>query len=319
MTRPTTELPSPAALVAEAIAIGRDVTSGDGAIMRARLLLDIAHELRVASDERRREELAGKVAADVLAKALGRPRRSPVKERRSAIDILTDMREGGDLFGDAEALARLGRVGADVFAKRNADRMFGYERGQSAPPCSRQVELARDAQAAGALKTDAQWSLLKEILDREAEAYAWAPAGSGDAGDLADVAQGEAAESDPLEPFPLRVPELAETQRFTLDEPVSFSFPTDWVQGDESTCRFCQTPVILDVASLPQQTYGNGGDALLWRHKYTGQAVCATPLTAEQIENLSAPAHTFATPATVRKDLATGGTLYGGGGPEAVV
>lgn len=350
-----TALPSPAALVAEAIAIGRSITSTDHDIVRARLLLDIAHELRVANDERRREGLAAKVAADALEAALRRP--ASKGGRTSAIDLLTEvgpaaaaryrlrgdhLHYGGTDLGGVPAWLR------EAF-RTKSDVAFGYRRGQVAAPTIRQIELARDALAAGTTKRAEQVSLLEEIVGREEEAYvtrpqyadhsyiegccerpagehhtvhrdqlrAWDQQSKPAGDDLGDAVQAtlDATQLNPLAPFTMA--EMTETKRFVLDD-LTKAVPllTGWQEGDESTCRFCQTPVILSVAAIPQQTYGNGGTDLTWRHKYTGQAVCAHPITAEQIDTDSVPGHTFATPITAQKDLATGGTLYGGGGSD---
>lgn len=63
-----------------------------------------------------------------------------------------------------------------------------------------------------------------------------------------------------------------------------------WAPEDRSECRFCGTPIRMNEFAV-------------WVHKYTDQTVCATPVTAEQIEADAVPEHTYATPATVRKGV----------------
>lgn len=69
--------------------------------------------------------------------------------------------------------------------------------------------------------------------------------------------------------------------------------PIVWSVGDKADCRHCHTPIELrelSGASSPAGPYQS------WQHKYTGQTVCATPITAEQIADGERPMHTFAEP-----------------------
>jgi hypothetical protein len=65
-----------------------------------------------------------------------------------------------------------------------------------------------------------------------------------------------------------------------------------WAVGDKADCRHCGTPIELFVGDPIQGREG----LKVWLHKYTGQAVCAMPITAQQVAEDSVSAHTFAEP-----------------------
>lgn len=68
--------------------------------------------------------------------------------------------------------------------------------------------------------------------------------------------------------------------------------PIVWEVGDKAQCRHCHTPIELVEAV----TTGFKADNVnVWRHKYSGQAVCAAPLLG-QGDNEVPSAHTFAEP-----------------------
>lgn len=190
-----TNLPSPADLLAEAIDLARKITASDADLVRARLLLDIASEMRSAADARR------------MWPGISAPRPA---------------------------------------SGRPADLRF--------PP---HPDFRRRAVV-----------------------------GSGDLTDMTDPEPAAGA--------------VDVTQ--ILDG-------IEWREGDISECRFCHTPVMLGEATIAQQTYGNGGADVVWRHKYSGQAACAVAAMGEQMAGDETLVHTFATPATNLKALASGGVI----------
>lgn len=93
----------------------------------------------------------------------------------------------------------------------------------------------------------------------------------------------------------------AETQVVRDDPGTTQRLPVVWSVGDKADCRHCHTPIIL-VHVLGED--GQPRAETLWRHKYTGQAVCAEAVTAGRMEESgelrpaeAAVTHTFAEPA----------------------
>lgn len=74
------------------------------------------------------------------------------------------------------------------------------------------------------------------------------------------------------------------------DKAVTQKLPVIWGVGDKADCRHCHTPI---------QLADDGGTTLgIWRHKYTGQRACTTPVMAPNpTGDVKAQAHTFAEPA----------------------
>jgi hypothetical protein len=67
--------------------------------------------------------------------------------------------------------------------------------------------------------------------------------------------------------------------------------PIAWSLGDKADCRHCHTP----IEYVEAVTTGLKADAVkLWRHKYTGQAVCADASMGPAEGGF--PGHTFAEP-----------------------
>lgn len=94
---------------------------------------------------------------------------------------------------------------------------------------------------------------------------------------------------------PLRLDDPYALRRSSVPAPldVTQALPVIWTVGDKAQCRHCHTPIELHEAV----TTGLKADAVqVWRHKYTEQAVCATAITAEQVEKGDVPEHTFAEP-----------------------
>jgi hypothetical protein len=61
-------------------------------------------------------------------------------------------------------------------------------------------------------------------------------------------------------------------QRMQDDPGITQRIRTPWQVGDKAECKHCHTPIQLDEA----ETTGLKADNVkVWRHKYTGQAVCA--------------------------------------------
>lgn len=93
----------------------------------------------------------------------------------------------------------------------------------------------------------------------------------------------------------------AETQVVRDDPGMTQRLPVVWSVGDKADCQHCHTPIIL-VHVLGED--GQPRAETLWRHKYTGQAVCAEAVTAGRMEESgelrpaeAAVTHTFAEPA----------------------
>lgn len=100
-----------------------------------------------------------------------------------------------------------------------------------------------------------------------------------------------------------RLPDFAATQVFpkaTVDEPTQLTptidepttrMPIVWSLGDKADCRHCHTPIVL-VAMLDED--GQATDDWLWRHKYSGEHVCAD-VHMSPVEG-GGEGHTFAEP-----------------------
>jgi hypothetical protein len=70
--------------------------------------------------------------------------------------------------------------------------------------------------------------------------------------------------------------------------------PVVWAVGDKADCRHCHTPIIYDSAPATV-----GDDPVMmesWRHKYTGQVVCADAPMGVRADD-DTVVHTFAEPA----------------------
>ena len=83
-------------------------------------------------------------------------------------------------------------------------------------------------------------------------------------------------------------------------DPVPADFATQvipivWSVGDKADCAHCHTPIVLCFRETEQQTYGEGGDEVVWLHKYTDLAVCQNPVIAEG--DAEEAVHTYAEPA----------------------
>jgi len=80
--------------------------------------------------------------------------------------------------------------------------------------------------------------------------------------------------------------------------------PIVWAVGDKADCRHCHTPIELFEPTMTGPYADDYRGALVWRHKYTGQAVCAAPVMAKEAGcdmgeddcSCERPTHTFAEP-----------------------
>jgi hypothetical protein len=97
--------------------------------------------------------------------------------------------------------------------------------------------------------------------------------------------------ASPADPEATAVVPLGYGQRYQDDPAVTQRIKLPWQVGDKADCRHCHTPIQLDEA----ETTGLKADAVkVWRHKYTGQAVCADVAIGPTEGGF--PGHTFAEP-----------------------
>lgn len=97
----------------------------------------------------------------------------------------------------------------------------------------------------------------------------------------------------------------AETQVVRDDPGTTQRLPVVWSVGDKADCRHCHTPIELAEAEVTGPYAGDYAGASMWRHKYTGQAVCAVAVMAKEAGcdmgeddcSCERPSHTFAEPA----------------------
>lgn len=118
--------------------------------------------------------------------------------------------------------------------------------------------------------------------------------------DLCAAADGYAADfaatqvvpkpSGPAHPFATEGFDEATQYMPIVDEPTT-QFAIVWQVGDKADCAHCHTPIIL-TAMLDED--GQATDALLWRHKYSGEHACAD-VHMSPVEG-GGEGHTFAEP-----------------------
>lgn len=100
-----------------------------------------------------------------------------------------------------------------------------------------------------------------------------------------------AAEAPPADPEATAVVPLDYGQRYQDDPAITQRIRVPWQVGDKAECKNCRTPIyydyVLDAGRRPTGEF-------VWRHKYTGQAVCVEPSFATGRD--TAIVHTFAEP-----------------------
>lgn len=167
------------------------------------------------------------------------------------------------------------------------------------------------------LRTDAQYRSVNERLFPKIDnTKAFPPAATDHAGETAGDRVGrlisETFKYDPSSygdlaqrgPAPVITNEeigqqIAEATQYmpVLGEPdfATQVIPIVWSVGDKADCAHCHTPIVLCFRETEQQTYGEGGDEVVWLHKYTDLAVCQNPVIAEG--DAEEAVHTYAEPA----------------------
>jgi len=103
-----------------------------------------------------------------------------------------------------------------------------------------------------------------------------------------------AAEAPPADPEATAVVPLDYGQRYQDDPAITQRIRTPWSVGDKADCRHCHTPIELAEAEVTGPYAGDYAGASMWRHKYTGQAVCADAHMGPAEGGF--PGHTFAEP-----------------------
>jgi len=100
----------------------------------------------------------------------------------------------------------------------------------------------------------------------------------------------------PADPEVTAVVPLDYGQRYQDDPAVTQRIRTPWQLGDKADCKYCRTPIELFEPTITGPYAGDYEGALVWRHKYTGQAACTVPAVAAATGADEVIAHTFATP-----------------------
>jgi len=97
-----------------------------------------------------------------------------------------------------------------------------------------------------------------------------------------------AAMTVPADPDATAVVPLDHGQRYQDGPEVTQRLRVPWAVGDKADCKHCRTPIELGEATFAG-TFGEATEPVkVWRHKYTGQAVCVNSSIDQ--------GHTFAEP-----------------------